>query len=126
MHGIHGKVGSNLFVYAYFFAVFGPVVRLLAGGTDSSRFVAPAVVVAAALTVFAIRAHGGGGAGELLGLLAGLLSWAGWLMAWFLATEGTPPRVTDARKLFGASVLPCVLALALLLRGRLAGRGGGR
>lgn len=93
------------------------------GGTDSSRFVAPAVVVGvAALTVHAIRANSGGGVGEILGLMAGLLSWAGWLVAWLFAVEDT----NGARKLVGASALPCVLAVALLLRRRLAGRGGER
>jgi hypothetical protein len=123
MHGMHGRVGGNLFLCAYLLAVLGPAVKLFVGGTDSSRFVAPAVVVGvAALTVYAIRANGGGGVGEILGLMAGLLSWAGWLIAWLFAAEDT----TGARKLVGASALPGVLALALLLRGRLGGRGGGR
>jgi len=107
MFGAHGRVGGSIFLAAYALAVFAPSMRLLSSAPPGTKAAALALVVAAgAVTVFSIRAHGGGGLGEGLGILAAILAWAG-----FYAAPALAPGLaeSDVLQVCGASILPLLM-----------------
>ena len=119
MFGAHGAVGANLFFVIYALAVLNPMLRVLSSPAPELKVIALMVVLAAAaVTMLSIRAHGGGGAGEPLGLLAGVLSWLGRFAGPVLASYIAPLAALDLWSTLGASIPPSVMALVLWLRSR--------
>jgi len=111
MLGTHGRVGGSIFLAAYALAVFAPSMRLITSAPPGTKVaVLAAVIAAGAVTVFSIRAHGGGGAGEGLGILAGVLAWAGLYAVPALAPGLAEP---DVLQVAGAS-LPPLLVIAVV------------
>ena len=108
MFGAHGRVGGSIFLAAYALAVFAPSMRLIMTAPPGTKAAAIVMVVAAgAITVFSIRAHGGGGVGEGLGILAAILAWAGLYALPALAPALAEP---DVLQLAGASIPPLAMA----------------
>lgn len=119
MFGAHGAVGANLFLVIYALAVLNPVLQVLSSPAAGLKALVLMVVLAAAtVTMLSIRAHGGGGAGEPLGLLAGGLSWLGRFAGPVLDSYVAPSAAHDLWSILGASIPPSVMALVLWLRSR--------
>ena len=111
MFGAHGRVGGSIFLAAYALAVFAPSMRLIMSAPPGTKAAVLVTVIAAGtITVFSIRAHGGGGAGEGLGILAGILAWAGLYAVPALAPGLAEP---DALQVAGASTLPLLMIAAV-------------
>ena len=124
MRGTHGSVGGNIFLLLYALAVFTPGLRVLAGSTPTRKAIALLVLVGtAALVVHVLRAVGGGGAGEPLGLLAGAAAWIGRLLAPALGSRLVSGGEWDLWAVTGASALPALLASILWWRHRRHERG---
>jgi len=108
MFGTHGRIGGSIFLAAYALAVFAPSMRLIMSAPPGTKALAVGIViVTGVLAVFTLRAHGGGGAGEGLGILGGVLAWAGLYAVPALAPGLAEP---DVLRLAGASMSPLLLA----------------
>lgn len=119
MYGTHGAVGGNIFLAAYLLAVGTPMIKLLPTATPSVKLAALALIAATAvLTTVSIKIHGGGGVGEPLGCLLGILAWVGRLAGPALAVRFAPQSPQpNLWPIIAGSVPPLLIALGLIIYG---------
>jgi hypothetical protein len=115
VHATHGVVGGNLFLGAYVLAMLSPSLRLFSAWPQNVKWFALVVMVVTAIgTVVSIRVHGGGGAGELLGCIAGALAWLGRFVGPALSSRPPPASSQpDLWQIVGGSIPPVLMALTL-------------
>jgi hypothetical protein len=120
LYSTHGIVGCNLFLAAYGLAMLNPSLRLFSAAPPSVKWIALVVMlVTAVVTVVSILVHGGGGAGEPLGCLAGVLVWLGRFAGPALASRLAPASSQpDLWQIVGGSIPPVAIALALWFMSR--------
>ena len=96
-------------------AMLGPAQRLFAESPQEPKWIALAVMaVTVAATVVSIRFLGGGGVGEPVGCLAGILVWAGRYAGPALASRLVPGSTQpDLWSIVGGSIPPVLTILAL-------------
>lgn len=117
MHGLHGKIGRNLFLLVYCFCIIGPFLKLFSGHPEMFTAVAGAIIVLTALfTSYLIRTMGGAGVGEALGILAAALVLAGRFAAPIIVERwGGFTFPLDFWRIIGASTPPLILASSFYL-----------
>ena len=117
MFGRHGIVGGNLFLIAYVPAMVGPAERIFAESPQDVKWIALAVLATTVgFTVVSLRFLGGGGVGEPIGCLAGILVWAGRYAGPALASFFAPAKFQpDVWSIVGGSIPPVLTISALWL-----------
>ena len=95
--------------------MLGPAQRFFAGSQHDLKWIALAVMaVTIVVTVVSIRLLGGGGVGEPVGCLSGILVWAGRYAGPALASRLTPAFLEpDLWSIIGGSIPPILTILAL-------------
>lgn len=116
MHGTHSRVGLMVFIAAYIPAMIAPVARIASERVPGMSLLALAIVVLTfGITAVSISWHGGGGAGEPLGCLAGITVWLGRLAAPAIVSWLVASPHHDLWRVIGGSTPPLCIAIGLWL-----------